>query len=182
MTEDKIDEYLKKHLPYRINNMLAHDLMLHRKKLDEFGKIKHSCYSDSLVVEPLFEISIIFGRSLLHFLGLGLNRKKDQIIERRPNPNFPNDLTLKSLFPEKNLCSKNDPLVQKNYKELFLLLFWADKSVAHLTSNISEAESEEQDLMPIARKSIYQLCLKYLPELDKEKIWWYTQVEKNYFL
>lgn len=52
-------EYLDKHLPYRINSMLAHDLIMHRKKQQHFAPLKDNCYGDSTVVEPIFEVSLI---------------------------------------------------------------------------------------------------------------------------
>ena len=47
-------EYLNKHLPYRINSMLAHDLIMLRKTQAHFEDISERCYGDSTVVETYF--------------------------------------------------------------------------------------------------------------------------------
>jgi hypothetical protein len=53
----------------------------------------------------------------------------------------------------------------------------ADKSVAHITSILTQ--EEEHGKLPEARKAIYDLTLKYIPEINKQKIWWHTQVDKK---
>lgn len=166
------EEYLNKHLPYRINSMLAHDLIMYRKTIADFNKIKDFCYGDSTVVEPIFEISIIFGRSLLNFLGLTFNKKKNKIetIQLKND-----DLTIQSLFPNRDLCTPDDPIVKENYDELCTIIKLANKSVAHLTSEIPETKSSDHDKLPKARLAIYNLMLKYVPEMNKDKIWWTTQ-------
>ncbi len=166
------DEYLNKHLPYRINSMLAHDLIMHRKTTAHFHSIKDNCYGDSTVVEPIFEISIIFGRSLLNFLGLTFNQKNSKIETIQPKND---DLTIQSLFPNKDFCSPDDPIVKENHDELCTIIKLANKSVAHLTSEISETKSSDHDKLPKARLAIYNLMLKYVPEMNKDKIWWTTQ-------
>src|SRR5690348_18276134 len=93
------DEYLDKHLPYRINSMLAHDLIMRRKTETDFDDLKKRCYGDSTIVEPIFEISLIFGRSLLNFLGLTCaNNRISQFIPSG------DDVTLRSIFPERQYC------------------------------------------------------------------------------
>lgn len=172
MSEDLKQEYLNKHLPYRINSLLAHDLILHRKKLASYTDIKDRCYGDSLTLEPAFEISPIFGRSLLNFLGLGLN-SLNNIDRKLPRGT---DFTIKDLFPERDFCPIDDPIIIKNNLQLSTLITVADKSVAHLTSVTVQ---QDHDKLPDARKAIYALILKYVPEINKNKIWWYTQVDNN---
>lgn len=166
-------EYLNKHLPYRINSMLAHDLIIYRKTTSHFRSIKDNCYGDSTVVEPIFEISIIFGRTLLNFLGLTLNRAKNKIDAIIPKND---DLTIQSLFPSRDFCSPTDTIVVENHDELCTIIKLANKSVAHLTSEITETRSGDHDKLPKARKAIYNLMLKYVPEMNKDNIWWTTQM------
>jgi hypothetical protein len=146
MTDDLRQEYLNKHLPYRLNSLMAHDMMLYRKKLPEYAAIKDSCYGDSLVVEPAFEISPIFGRSLLNFLGLGLDNANFKINRRIPRGT---DYSIKNLFPERDFCPENDPIITAHNTNLATLY------------------------------KIYDLTLKYIPEINKQKIWWHTQVDKK---
>ena len=163
--------------------MLAHDLLLYRKKQAEFGDIKGRCYGDSLVVEPLYEISLIFGRSLLNFLGIRLKNDRTGITKgnleaKEKLGNHGDDINIQDLFPEKELCPLDHEIIEDNKEALIELLYWANKSVAHLTTKISLNTSEEQDLIPSARKAIYKLILDVLPEINMEKIWWHEQVEK----
>lgn len=72
-------EYLDKHLPYRINSMLSPDLITHRRNQGISAEMRVKCYEDSLVLEPSFEISIIFGRSLLNFLGITLDFRTNDL-------------------------------------------------------------------------------------------------------
>jgi hypothetical protein len=171
ITDDNIKtEYLEKHLPYRINSMLAHDLIMHRKTLPLFAKIKDNCYGDSIVVEPIFEISIIFARTLLNFLGLTYT--KDKISRFNPKPD---DITLKSLFPEREYCPLDEKIVVDNYDALTNIIKLANKSVAHLTSGVTETTSDDHDILPQARNAVYELMIKYVPEMNSQKIWWTTQ-------
>jgi len=163
-------EYLEKHLPYRINSMLAHDLIMYRKSLAHFAPVKDKCYGDSTVVEPIFEISIIFGRTLLNFLGLTLTKNGIE----RANPKS-DDLTIKSLFPNRDYCPLDEKIVTDNYDAICTIIKLANKSVAHLTSGLTATTSTDHDKLPQARKAVYELMLKYVPEMNTNNIWWTTQ-------
>lgn len=156
---------------------MAHDLMLYRQGLPQYANLKTDCYQDSLVVDPAFEISLIFGRSLLNFLGLGLDLTNWNITakppQQRPNSQT-QDYTIRDLFPERPFCSPDNPIIVSNSHQLCTLYKLADKSVAHLTSAI--VNSEDHNELPSARKAIYDLVLESIPEINKQKIWWHTQV------
>jgi hypothetical protein len=169
--EETINDYLEKHLPYRLNSLLAIDLISYRRISNFSKEMKLNCYQDSLVLEPAFEISIVFGRSLLNFLGVGYNFKENKLKEHSSRPD---DITIQKLYPNKSFCSLNDDIIIENYIELCTLMKIADKSVAHLTSTLSNEKELEQ--LEKARKAIYKLILKHIPEIKKEKIWWYVQV------
>ena len=47
--------------------------------------------------------------------------------------------------------------------------------MAHLTTSFSN--EDEHNLIHTSRLAIYKLVLKHLPEIKKDAIWWYTQVE-----
>jgi hypothetical protein len=170
--ENLRQEYLDKHLPYRINSMLSPDLITHRRGTRISNEMIESCYMDSLVLEPSFEISIVFGRALLNFLGIGYDPKTDSLMRHQVRPN---DLTIKSIYPDRDFCSLDDEIVVGNQRGLCIIIKVANKSVAHLTSSLSSAEEHEQ--LQQARMTIYRLMLKYIPDINKTKIWWHEQVK-----
>jgi hypothetical protein len=170
MTEFQLD-YLNKHLPYRLNSLLAPDLITHRRGTNISGELKEKCYKDSLVLEPAFEISIIFGRSILHFLGITFDQKTNSL--KTVAKYHDDDVSICTLFPDKSLCPLDDAIVTQNKEALCLIIKIANKSVAHLTTDVSN--EEEHKLLENARKAIYQLVLKYIPEINTKAIWWYNQ-------
>lgn len=174
MTEELKLQYLNRDFPYRLNSLMAHDMILHRKKQAHFDEIKDRCYGDSLVVEPVFEISPIFGRSLLNFLGLGLDYKTNKINRKEPRGT---DFSIKNLFPEREFCALDDPIILQHNDNLATLIRIADKSVAHLTSVLTQESDHEK--LPYARKAVYDLILKHIPEINKQNIWWYTQISQT---
>src|SRR5688572_22705653 len=72
LQEEEKHAYLTEHLPYRLNSLRAWDLFIARRKannyLQEVERLK--CNWESEYLDPAFEISIVFGRSLIQFLGL----------------------------------------------------------------------------------------------------------------
>jgi len=164
-------EYLDKHLPYRINSMLSPDLITHRRGTNISQEMKRNCYSDSLVLEPAFEISIIFARTLLNFLGITYDPK---VMDLKKYDAKGDDLTITDIYPDKGSCPLDDELVLANKESLCVIIKVANKSVAHLTSTLSNAEEHGQ--LEKARHTIYQLMLKYVPDINKGGIWWYQQV------
>ena len=152
--------------------MLSTDLITHRREGNLSHELKHKCYQDSLILEPAFEISIIFGRSLLNFLGISYDPKTNDLIVHQPREN---DLTMKDIYPNKTLCPLTDQLLVDNKKSLCTIIKLANKSVAHLTTLMSS--EEEHGLLKDARFTIYRLMLKYVPDVNKAGIWWYQQVE-----
>jgi hypothetical protein len=178
MDESIKKEYLNKHLPYRINSMLSPDLIENRRNNCISEELKIRCFSDSLILEPTFEISIIFGRSLLNFLGIGNDKQNNKLIKYASQPD---DVTLKSLYPNISFHPIDDEIVSKFNSNLCTIIKIANKSVAHLTCN--ESSPSEHTLLKDARLAIYRLMLKYVPEINKKSadgkigIWWYEQVE-----
>jgi len=164
-------EYLDKHLPYRLNSLLAPDLITFRRTLNISQELKLKCYQDSLVLEPAFEISIIFGRSLLNFLGITYDSKSKKLIKYSPKSD---DISLINIYPERDFCPLTEDLIVENYESLCTIIKLANKSVAHLTS--TESNANEHSLLENARKTIYKLTLKYVPDINKKGIWWHEQV------
>ena len=104
--------------------------------------------------------------------------KKNEIIRFIPKPD---DLTIKSLFPDRDYCPLDDPIIIENTAGFCKIIELANKSVAHLTTTTSKTKSSEHDILPSARLAVYRLILNYLPEIEKSNIWWYTQVDNSWF-
>lgn len=178
MDKNTRQDYLNRHLPYRINSMLSPDLIEHRRNNCTSKELKIRCFSDSLILEPTFEISIVFGRSLLNFLGIGNNKQNDKLVKYAGQHD---DITLKSLYPNMSFNPIDDEMVTQFNSNFCTIIKIANKSVAHLSSN--ESSPCEQALLKDARMAIYRLMLKYVPDINKESgegkvgIWWYEQVE-----
>jgi hypothetical protein len=166
-------EYLDMHLPYRINSMLSPDLITHRRSTRISSDMIESCYKDSLILEPSFEVSILFGRALLQFLGIGLDPRSGDLASHSPRPT---DLTVKSIYPDRDFVQLDDELVVPNRTNFCTIIKIANKSVAHMTSTLSNADEHGQ--LEKARLTICQLMLKHVPDINKKNIWWYDQVER----
>jgi len=119
----------------------------------------------------MFEISLVFTRSLMHFLGVDIDANG---AFKRPSRKT-NDVSIKSLFHDRDYCPLDDIELVEHKTAVVALLKSANKSVAHLTSLVTEAV--DQSVFPEARMATYRLMLKHVPEINKDKIWWYTQVE-----
>ncbi|MDB5008941.1 MAG: hypothetical protein JWP45_3334 [Mucilaginibacter sp.] len=158
---------------------MAHDIILYRQKnkTDEWGRLARSPYEDSLFLEPAFEISLVFGRSLMEFLGIKYDHKNQQLKELDPINLGSDDITLKSLFPQRSYCTLQDRDLIKHKADIAILFKIANKSVAHLTSKLSN--EQEHACLPKARKAIYDLLLKYVPEISKDKLWYHAQIESS---
>lgn len=167
LTGEKRQQCLKD-IEYRVNCLMSWDLFVYIK-----GKYlnENSVYNSGQLVEPAFEASIIFGRHLLQFLKIKSNRKNDKLIIYNPNNDTQDDdLTISDLYGSDNKNPLNDLLTQNNEKLLLDLIKVANKSIAHFTS--TPATSEELDNIMAARFIIYELLLKYIPDINKTNIRW----------
>lgn len=176
MKQSEIKDYIENHLPYRLNCMMARDIMAFRRtKKDSdvlYKGIGYHPYDDSIVIEPAFEISLVFGRALLQFLGINYDSKTAELKDF--NSIKADDITLKSLFPNRDYCKLSDDIIQINKHSICTLMKLANKSVAHLTKN--QANNKELQLLTPARIAIYHLILKYVPEIDINKLWYNNEV------
>lgn len=164
-------EYLVEHIPYRLNSLRAWDLLQHRKLRESTHDKLRESYGDSPVVEPAFEIAIVFGRSLLNFLGLTLrNNKLDYYVSERKD-----DVQIWDVIPGKQPYPL-DRLTVDDQEHLCNLIRVANKASAHLTTRTSTT-SELNSLIP-AKRIIYRITLEYVDNLDKSKVWWYNEVEQ----
>lgn len=179
LNEQTRQDYLDRHLPYRINSLLSYDLIIHRRKQKNHTK----CYEDGLVLEPAFEISIIFGRALLNFLGITYDWKTSKLKRHSPKED---DISIIDIYPGSDFCPLDEELITQNHDSLCTIIKLSNKSVAHLTS--TESTPNELQQLQTARQTIYKLILKYVPDINKigkgegiERkigIWWYEQVEQ----
>ena len=176
MEQFEIEDYIEKHLPYRLNCLMARDIMTFRRaKKDSDALYKgngYHPYEDSIVIEPAFEISLVFGRVLLQFIGINYNDKTQELKEFESNKS--DDITLKSLFPERDYCKVSENILQINEDAICTLMKIANKSVAHLTKN--QSNDAELQLLKSAKITVYDLVLKYIPEIDTTKLWYNNEV------
>lgn len=163
--------YLQKHLPYRINMMLAQALMEHRIVTNHPWK---AAYQDGLTNPVAFELSAIMGRILLEFLGIKW-KQKENVLDHREGPGKDVDVTV--LFPSRGYFPLNDPLVTQHTDLLIQLIKVAHKRVAHFTDHILLPYKQEE--IPKACLVVYRMLRQHIPEIDPQHIWWHEQVEKR---
>jgi hypothetical protein len=169
----QIDELLQKDIPYIINSMLAYDLMMHRKENGIKPELKESCYGDSPVIEPAFELGPIFGRVLLNFIGISADTTYSNIIRK----NWRNsDLRIMCLGSSFSPCDTNHQVIISNKDHILVMLKLADKCIAHLTT-VKSQETDHHHLRP-AKIATYKLVIEHLHGLNQDKIWWTTQGPK----
>lgn len=165
-----------KDITYRVNSMLAWDLMVYTKhKYAGFNKSNGltSAYDNSLVLDPAFEISIVFGRQLLDFLRINYDSRKNALEDKialNKKQTRSDDIFIDFLYPNMTSFPLGHPLTKKNDLQLLHLLKVANKAAAHLTTTCT-TEPEFENLR-IARQTIYELILHYVPDLNKDLIWW----------
>lgn len=163
--KDDRKKYLHDHLPYRLNSLRAWDIFEYRKRNRKISKEVKDCYEDSPVVDPAFEIAIVFGRSLLHFLGLTCNNGKlDYYVSQKKD-----DVQVWDVIPGKQPYPL-EKISSEEKKYLCNLIKVANKSGAHLTTKTSTKEL--LDSLEPAREIIYRITLEHVDGLKKEKIWW----------
>ena len=123
-------KYLNKELPYRLNSLMAWDLYFSRRSAKTYEEESENkkCYWESEFLQPAFEISIVFARSLIHFLGLG--SKGNKLINFYSNKE--DDVQIWHIIPGKQAypLSKLNTIEKQN---LCNILKIANKSSAHLT-------------------------------------------------
>jgi hypothetical protein len=112
----------------------------------------------------------------MQFIGVSYEKKDGKLKNLNINSN-PDDITLKSIFPNRPFCPLNDEDLKENESDIATLFRVANKSVAHLTSTLSN--NGEHERLPNARKAIYNLVLKHVPEIPKKGLWYNNEVIAN---
>ena len=165
-------EYLNKHIPYRLNSLMAWNINVSRRSANNYEEENENkkCYWESEFLQPAFEISIVFARGLIQFLGLGL--KKNKLINfdiKKFDIKKEDDVYVWGVIPGKQAypLSKLNKIEQK---DLCNILKIANKSSAHLTSNFST--DEEFDSLISGRKLVFRMVTEYVDNLDKTLLWW----------
>ncbi len=150
---------------------MAWDLLQHRKNKIKISADTKRCYEDSLILDPAFEISIVFGRGLLNFLGLTLrNAKLDYYVSERND-----DVQIWDIIPGKQPYPL-DKIMDDEKIHLCNLIKVANKASAHLTAKTSS--SQELDSLIPARSIIYKITMVYVDGLDKTRVWWHNEGQK----
>lgn len=149
---------------YRLNCLMAYDLYLF---IQDKYKNNGSVYSTGHILEPAIEVSLAFGRQLLEFLQI----KKDQNSDKLYCSKTKDDNVTISLYnPNLKTLPFDDHLTTANEIHLVRLIFLAHKSVAHFSRHIPT--KDEQDSLKQARKTIFDLMIKYMPELSNFQLIW----------
>lgn len=179
LTEEQIHEYLSEHLPYRLNCLRAWDIYLSRRTTRSYDLESDTlkCYWKSEILAPAFEISILFGRSLLNFLGIRL--KENRLKNFTPSDLSKNEEDSVYIW---DINVNKDPYLINNlldYEQTHLvhLLSIANKSVAHLTSK-NAGTVQLASLIP-ARQIIYRIMVNYVDGLAINKLWWPPDADVN---
>lgn len=175
LNENEIKEYMIEHLPYRLNSLRAWDLYVSRRKAEKYENETQElkCYWEGELLEPAFEISIVFGRSLLNFLGIKRGRYGlENFIPSQIKKIDEDTIFIWHINPDKKAYPVN-LLKVKEREHLINLIKIANKSVAHLTTKTS-SKKELDSLIP-ARQIIYRIMLEYIEGLDTSKLWWFPK-------
>jgi hypothetical protein len=151
-----------KDIIYRLNCLMSWDLF---KYIQEKYKNERSVYKTGQIVEPAFEVSAIFGRQLLGFLKIKKKYGKNELIELTASNNS-DDLTIDSLYASEIGIFHLHELTEENKSDLINLIKVADKAIAHFTKN--HTKDEEFTSLENARLVIYNLILKYVPDIKND--------------
>ena len=146
---------------------------MYRKENGIKPELKESCYGDSPVTEPAFELGPIFGRSLLNFIGISADKTYSTIV---PKKLWDTDLRITSLGQNYSACDINHKTIIDNKDHILTMLKLADKCIAHLTT-IKSQETDHPHLRP-AKIATYSLVIEHVHGLKLDKIWWTTQGPK----
>jgi hypothetical protein len=160
-------DYLKEHIPYRLNSLRAYDIYILKRTAErcEDEEPENKCYWKSEFLEPALEVSILFGRSLLHFLGLTLKKDKlDYYVSNKDD-----DVQIWDIIPGKSPYPI-EKINESDQQVLCNLIKVANKSVAHLT--IKTSTDEEFKSLKNARHKIYELVLEYVDGLRTDSLWY----------
>ena len=171
LTNGEIKELIETRIPYFINSMLAHDLMMYRKENGIKPLLKDTCYGDSPVIDPAFELGPIFGRVLLNFIGISADNNYTSIIRKRWRDN---DLKIIELGAHFKQCDINHHIITNNKLQILTMFKLADKCIAHLT-NVTSQESDHPYLRP-AKIATCKLVLEHVHGIRRDKIWWIKEV------
>ncbi|MGN0003201.1 MAG: hypothetical protein ACI35V_07190 [Sphingobacterium composti] len=152
-------DFIYKHLPYRLNVLMSHDILTHPCS-------KPILENEKIILERSLEASIVFGRLLMNFLGVTIEDKIDKKFKRYGKRNT--DYDIQNLGYD--YLDFNHPIFKQNENEIHTLIKYANKTVAHCTSIFPS--NAEQDQFKTAKKAIYELVITHITEIDRSKLSW----------
>jgi len=150
---------------FRLDCLMTWDLFVY---IQEKYKNERSVYATGHVLDPVLEVSAVFGRQLLQFLKIKKPKSKD-ILEEYVGQES-DDVTIDLLYPTMTSFPLHDPLTKKNELDLVRLIKVANKATAHFTR--TPTTIEEFESMKTARLVIYELVLKYIPDINRNEVRW----------
>lgn len=172
LNQNQIDEYLKEHLPYRLNSLRAWDIYIYRRKADKYENEpdRTRCYWEGEQLQPALEISVVFGRSLLNFLGI--RRDGNGLANFQAHEVKPDDRDTVFIWTLNNgkQAYPTSWINVTDEQHLVNLIKIANKSTAHLT--LKTSKKSELASLDHAREIIYKIMLDYVDGLDRTNLWW----------
>jgi hypothetical protein len=164
LTDDQKAQCIKD-VKFRLDCLMSWDLFVY---IQEKYKNQRSVYATGHVLEPVFEVSAVFGRQLLQFLKIKKPKSKDILDEYIGQED--DDVTIDLLYPSMTNLPLNDHLTKSNKLHLVRLIKVANKATAHFTR--TPTTNDEFESMKKARLAIYYLLLKYVPDINANEVRW----------
>lgn len=166
-------EYLQKHIPYRLNSLMAWDIYNLRRRAKKYEEEEkdRKCYWESELLNPALEISIVFARSLIQFLGLSLRANKLEYFVSK----IEEDVQIWNVIPGKQPypLSKLSSVEQQHLCNIIKI---ANKASAHMTTKFSS--SDEFDSLIPGRELLFKMVTEYVDNLDRTNLWWLNETKK----
>lgn len=154
-------KYLEVELPYKLNILYS---FIYWKNISEIyggGFLKTTINCDAVYCS-VYESSILFGRHVLSFFGIGLNNGDFKRPLKRKS-----DIDVTDVLKAYKLIDLEDELLLENAEVIKYLLKIANKRVAHATWDSEELGQTDVELIINAQESIHKIVEEYVPNLNK---------------
>jgi len=156
-------KYLEIEIPYKLNVLYS---FIYWREISQIfgGGILMDSLNSQAIYCSVYESSILFGRHVLSFWGIGISNGK----LARANKWKGRDIDVTDVLTAHELIDLEEELLIKNSGPIKYLLTIANKRVAHATWNSEELGKTNVDLIINAQEVIHELVEMYVPELNKE--------------
>ena len=72
------DKFINVDLPYRLNVLMSHDIIIHSKS-------QKILINEKLILDATFEVSLLFGRLLMQFIEITFDKKEENTFKAYEN-------------------------------------------------------------------------------------------------